>query len=347
MGKIIFGKTGLKVSRIAFGGIPIMRLSVPQAVKVVKESLDLGVNFIDTAAGYADSEEKIGLAVKNFPRRELVIATKSPAGDKKTLLEHVDNSLKRLRTDYIDIYQLHGVSTEEKFNDVMAEDGAYEGLMLAIKQGKVRFAGFSSHTMSIAKKLLLTDKFYSIQIPYNFIDRQAEDEVIPLAKKKNLGIIAMKPLGGGLLNNANLCFKYLLQFEGIVPDPGIEKLGEMKEIAGIADKMVPLSKSEIMEIERIRSEVGSIWCHRCDYCQPCPEDIKISTVLSVKSFIKRMPLERAFSMVNNQVLQVDKCTECRKCVSKCPYNMDIPVLLKQNQIFWNEYVEKNRAPDEK
>lgn len=317
-----------------------MRLPVPLAVEVIKESLNLGINFIDTAKGYSDSEEKIGIAINGIPRHELVIATKSAAGDKKTILEHIDNSLKRLKTDYIDIYQLHGVSSEEKFNAVMAKDGAYEGLSLAVKQGKVRFEGFSSHTMSIAKKMLMTDKFYSIQIPYNFIDRQAEEEVIPLAKKMNLGIIAMKPLGGGLLNDANLCFKYLLQFDGIVPDPGIEKIGEMKEISDIVDKMIPLSKSEKEEIERIRKESGGVWCHRCDYCQPCPEDIKISTVLVVNSFIKRMPFERAFSMVNDQIMQVDKCTECGKCVGRCPYNLDIPKLLKQNQLFWKEYTEK-------
>ncbi len=340
MKKIIFGKTMLEVSRIAFGGIPIMRLSTAQAVEVIKESLSLGINFIDTAAGYADSQEKIGLAISGIPRSELVLATKSTANDKKTILEHIDNSLKKLKTDYIDIYQLHNVSSEDKFNAVMADDGAYEGLMLAVKQGKVRFPGFSSHTMSYAKKMILTGHFYSVQIPYNFIDRQAEEEVIPLAEKKNLGIIAMKPLGGGLLNKAELCFKYLLQFDSVVPDPGIEKLGEMREIAEILDKMEPLSQSEIEEMDRIRNEVGNSWCHRCDYCQPCPQNISISSVLVVNSFIKRMPFEKAFSMINGQVKQVDRCTECRNCADRCPYNLDIPKLLKQNQLIWNEYVER-------
>ncbi|MEI7904873.1 MAG: aldo/keto reductase [Candidatus Firestonebacteria bacterium] len=343
MKKIIFGKTGLKVSRIAFGGIPIMRLPAPAAIEVIKESLELGVNFIDTATGYTDSQVKIGLAIGGLPRQDLVLATKSGADDKKIILEHIDNSLKQLKTDYIDIYQLHGVSTEERFKAVMGENGAYEGLMLAVKQGKVRFAGFSSHTMSIAKKMLLTEKFFSIQIPYNFIDRQAEEEVLPLAKKMNIGIIAMKPLGGGLLDNAKLCFKFLLQTDGIVPDPGIEKLGEMKEIAEIVEKYSPLTEAELKEIDKIRGEAGKSWCHRCDYCQPCKQGISISTVLVFKSFIKRMPFDRVSAMANEQFAKAAKCTECGDCAGRCPYNLNIPKLLKQSKISWNEYVEKRKG----
>jgi predicted aldo/keto reductase-like oxidoreductase len=198
--------------------------------------------------------------------------------------------------------------------------------------------------MSYAKKLILSGKFYSVQIPYNFIDRQAAEEVIPLAKKADMGIIAMKPLGGGLISNAKLCFKFLLQDEGIVPDPGIEKLGEMKEIAEIADNMSPLTVSELEEMDKIRREAGKNWCHRCDYCQPCPQKIAISTVLVVKSFMKRMTFERAFSMIDGQIRAADKCTECRECAGRCPYNLDIPKLLKENKLVWNEYVKEQKGP---
>jgi len=340
MKQVIFGKTGLKVSQIAFGGIPIMRLSKADAIEVVKESLNLGVNFIDTAVGYADSQDKIGLAIKDIPRKKLVLATKSMANDKKTILAHIDDSLKRLKTDYIDIYQLHNVSTENKFNEVMGKDGAYEGIMEAVKQGKVRFAGFSSHAMSYAKKMILTDKFYSVQVPYNFIDRQAEEEVIPLAKKFKMGIIAMKPLGGGLLDDAKLCFKFLLQDEDLIPDPGIEKLGQMKEIVEIVEKKEILTKADMAEMDKIRNETSGNWCHRCDYCQPCPQNIGISTVLLVRSFIKRMPAERAAAMLGEQIAKVDSCTGCGGCAKRCPYNLDIPKLLKENKLVWNEYASK-------
>ena len=341
MKRTIFGKTGLSVSPIAFGGIPIMRLSTPEAVRVVKEALDLGINFIDTATGYADSQVKIGEAIAGLPRKDLVLATKSMANDKKTILEHIENSLKQMKTDYIDIYQLHNVSSQEKFNAVFAKDGAFEGLMLAVKQGKIRFPGFSAHVMEFAVKMIKTDKFFSVQVPYNFIDKQAEEEVLPLAKKMNLGIIAMKPLGGGLLDDANLCFKFLFKDDGIVPDPGIEKPGQMKEIVDIFNKAEQLTKADLAEMEKIKKETSKSWCHRCDYCQPCPQGIGISTVLLVKSFIKRMNAEKAVAMVSETVKKAESCTGCGECKKRCPYSLDIPNLLKENRLVWKEYIKKN------
>ena len=123
----------------------------------------------------------------------------------------------------------------------MAPGGAYEGLQEAIEKGKVRYPGFSSHDMAEAKKLMLTEKFEVIQIPFNFVDTDPEAEVIPLARKMNLGFVAMKPLKGGLLKDANLCFRYLAQFTEIVPDPGIEKIEEMEEIIRVVEDSRPLT----------------------------------------------------------------------------------------------------------
>jgi len=137
MEKIEFGKTGLLVTRVAMGGIPIMRLERKDAAGVLRKVIELGVNFIDTANGYGDSEEKIGEAIQGMNRESLVIASKSGVKDKKTFLEHVDLSPRRLRVDYIDIYHLHGVNSEEKMSEVMGPGGAYEGLEEAVKLGKV------------------------------------------------------------------------------------------------------------------------------------------------------------------------------------------------------------------
>jgi len=337
MEKVTFGSTNLKVSRVAFGGIPIMRLNKNEGVRVVKEVLDMGINFIDTAHGYGDSEEKIGEAIQGRTREGLVISSKSPAPDKKTFLEHVDTSLQRLKTDYIDIYHLHGVNSEEKLNQVMGKGGAFEGLMEAIDKGKVRYAAFSSHSLSIAKKLILSKKFQVTQIPFNFVDDEAKKEIIPLAKDLNMGFIAMKPMGGGLLEDANLAFRYLMQFDGIIPDPGIEKAEEMEEIIKIIQDPRPLTEEEKKAIEKIKKDLGKEWCHRCDYCQPCPQNIPISVVLVAKSVAKRMPFDRAESFVGPAIEKAKECTECEQCIEKCPYNLDIPRLLKKNIAFWEEF----------
>jgi len=335
MKKVRFGKTGLMVSWVAFGGIPVMRVSKAEAVTLIREVISLGVNFIDTAHVYADSEEKIGEAIKGMKREELVIATKSQATDKKTFNEHLDLSLKRLGVDYIDIYQIHNIASQKQSDLVFAPEGSFEGLQEAVRAGKVRFPAFSSHNIPTAIKLMKSGKFDAVQIPFNYIDNEAEKEIIPLAKELDMGFIAMKPMGGGLLSDAGLSFRYLMQYGSIVPDPGIEKIEELREIVGIVEKAEPLSALDQKEIERQRVEFGPTWCHRCDYCKPCPQDIPISMVLSAKSMVKRFSPERAHSMVGANIDKARNCTQCGDCVTRCPYDLDIPKFMKENVEYWD------------
>ena len=335
MEKVRFGKSGLMVSKVAFGGIPIMRLSKPDAVNVVRETLKLGVNFIDTAYSYSDSEEKIGEAIKGMRREDLVIATKTPANDKIAFNEHLDLSLKKLGVDYIDIYQLHGVSNDKRRDAVFSPGGAVEGLEEAIKAGKVRFAGFSSHSIPIALEVMKSGKFVSVQLPFNFIDDAAAEEAIPLAKKLDIGFIAMKPMGGGLLDDAGLAFRYLMSYDSIVPDPGIEKIEEIRQIADIVEKNEKYSGADKEAVEKLKKEFGPSWCHRCDYCQPCPQEIRISGALSIKSAFKRMSPEKAREFVGPAIEKARTCTGCRSCVIRCPYDLDIPALLKEKIAYWD------------
>jgi predicted aldo/keto reductase-like oxidoreductase len=340
MEKVRFGKTGLMVSKVAFGGLPIMRISKAEAVNLVREAISLGINFIDTAHGYADSEEKIGEAIKaeiaaGMRREEFVIASKSPANDKKTFSEHLDLGLKRLGVDYIDIYQLHNIGSAKRRDAVFAPGGAMEALEEAIKAGKVRFPAFSSHSLPIAIELMKCGKFAAVQLPFNYIDSAAADVAIPLAKKLDIGFIAMKPMGGGLLDDAGLSFRYLAQYDSIVPDPGIEKSDELREIIGIVEKKEALSAGDKKEIEKQRVEFGPSWCHRCDYCQPCPQGIYINIILCMESALKRMPPERARSFIEAPVEKARTCLECGVCVERCPYHLDIPSLLKEKIAYWD------------
>ncbi|MGA2477198.1 MAG: aldo/keto reductase [Spirochaetia bacterium] len=337
--RVRFGRTGLMVTKIAFGGIPIQRVSRQDGIQLVKDALELGINFIDTAHGYGHSEELIGEAMQTVPRKSVVIATKSPAADKKTLLADLDESLRRLRTDYVDIFQLHNVASKEKMAAVMGPQGAFEGMKEAVRAGKVRFAAFSTHSLPMATEMIRTGCFDAVQVPFSFVDFQAEEEVIPLARKADMGIIAMKPLGGGLLEDVRLCFRYLAQFPDVVPDPGIETISQLRENLEVTKSTGPLTVEEIGRIEQHRIRLGSEWCHRCDYCQPCPQNISISTVLIAKSFARRMPRQKAQAFVEAAFKAAENCKECRECVERCPYHLEIPALLKRQRGLWDDFLK--------
>jgi len=342
MEKVRFGKTGLMVSKIAFGGIPIQRLSVSDAVAVVQGAIALGVNFIDTATGYTDSQTKIGLAIKGTPRDSLVLASKSGARDKKTFLENLDNTLKQLGTDYVDLYQHHGIGMGAgDYEVIMGEGGAYEGMMEAVAAGKIRFPAFSSHSIPAAVRIMREGKFAAVQLPFNYVDDEAAKEAIPLAKELDVGFIAMKPFGGGLLDDARLSIKYLSQFDSIVPDPGIERLSEIEEIVRIVEAGEAFSPEDAAAIENKRLELGKTWCHRCDYCQPCPQGIRISNILTVESFMKRLPFDRASAMAGQSMETAKSCTGCRECVGRCPYNLSIPDLIKDKLALWETFRTAN------
>ena len=336
MERVRFGRTGLDVSRVALGGIPIMRRPLDDAADIVEEAINLGINFIDTANSYADSEVKIGAGIKGIPREDIILATKSGAKDKQTLSKHLDLSLKQLGVDYVDIYQLHNI-LPSSHDIVFGPGGAFEGLTEAIAAGKVRFPGFSSHSVPFAIEIMREGVFDTVQLPFNYIDTMAEEEAIPLAKELDMGFIAMKPMGGGLLYDASLSFRYLMQFDSIIPDPGIEKIEEIREIVGIVESHQTLTDEDRAAIESLRKEMGSSWCHRCDYCQPCPQGIPINSALSARSFLKRYSLEQAWVWVGKAIEKARDCTECRECVSRCPYGLDIPVLLKENVVYWETY----------
>lgn len=329
------GKTGLMVSRIGFGGIPIQRLDDDEAVEVVRGCLDLGVRFIDTANGYTTSEERIGRAIAGR-RDELVIATKTHARDRAGARENLELSLRRLGTDHVDVYQLHGVSNDDALARITAPGGAYEALVEAKQQGLIGHIGVSSHSIDTAKALVSSGLFETIQYPFNFIADEAERELLPLVRASGMGFIAMKPMGGGLIPNARLAIRYLAQFDDVVPDPGIQAVSEMAElIAALPLGTGHLDRADRQEMEAIRAELGTHFCHRCDYCQPCSEEIAISTVLSIGSNMRRFPMERVFGEQMTATIQKAlDCEDCGLCEQRCPYNLSIREMLKERAAFY-------------
>jgi predicted aldo/keto reductase-like oxidoreductase len=335
------GKTNLRVSRVGFGGIPIQRLTENEAIKVVQRCLDLGITFLDTANSYTTSEERIGkaLAGSAVRREQVVIATKTGARDRAGAQEHLDLSLGRLQTDYIDVWQFHGVSTFEAYEQVLGPDGAMEAARAALQAGKVRHIGITSHSMEVALKAVPSGHFETLQFPFNFITNEPARELVPLAQEHDLGFIAMKPFAGGMLDDATLAIKYLLQFDNAVPDPGIEKSAEIEEIVDIAAGAWELTPRERQEMERIRAEVGTRFCRRCEYCQPCPEGVNISLVVNLRSFWKRFPAERfATGWLAEGVESARHCAECGECEEKCPYHLPIREMIVENLAFYDSVV---------
>ena len=242
-------------------------------------------------------------------------------------------------TDHVTIFQLHNVGSGEKMAAVMGPNSPFEGLQEGIRAGKIGSAAFSAHSLSVAADMIRTGLFDAVQVPFNFVDCQAADEVIPLARTADMGIIAMKPLGGGLLDDARLCFRYLQQFPDVVPDPGVETPEQMRQILHVMESAGPLTVEETGLIEGYRTQLGTEWCHRCDYCQPCPRHIQISTVLNAKSFARRMPREKAQSLASAAFEAAESCQHCRACVQRCPYHLEMPGLLERQRSLWDAFLK--------
>jgi hypothetical protein len=338
MQKVRLGQTGLEVSEIGFGGIPIIPLPSAEAVALVRDCFDLGVTFFDTANMYTTSEEKIGAALAPV-RREAVIATKTGARDAAGATAHLELSLRQLKTDWVDIYQLHNVSNPEALEQVLAPGGAYEAVARARDAGKIRTIGISSHSLAAAKRALETGLFQTLQFPFNFIEDDPAAELFPLARSRGVGIIGMKPLGGGLLERADLCFKFLQQHRDVVPIPGVRTREEFDAILGLYRNPSPLSEADTRDMQAIRAALGKQFCHRCEYCMPCEQGVQISAVLIFRAAARRLAPEGVKGWLGKAMETVAQCVECGQCEERCPYELPIAELLKENLARYTEYAK--------
>jgi len=341
MQTVRLGKTDLTVSQVGFGGIPIIPLSVEEGVAVVRHCFERGITFFDTANMYGDSEIKIGIALESV-REQVVIATKTLERSAEGVAKHIAYSLNNLKTDYIDLYQLHSVSKEDDWDTVVAPGGALEAINQAKAEGKIKHIGFSSHDIALAIRICRTGLFSTIQIPFNFIENDPADELFPVARELDMGMIAMKPLGGGLLGRADLCFRFLQQYPFVVPDPGIQSAKEVDEIIALYDSPRALTSEDNREIEKLRSQLGKQFCHRCGYCMPCEQGVKIPEVMNFRSMTQRLSPSIAIAFTKDAVETVENCSECGECLEKCPYNLAIPELIREHRTLFNTYVNQHR-----
>ena len=322
------GKTGLKVSRMGFGGIPIQRIDA-EGTKVLMQKLkEEGFNYIDTARGYTVSEEYLGYALEGM-RDNFILATKSMSRTKEAMTHDIETSLRNLRTDYIDLYQVHNPNVEQLIQ-VTEEGGALEALMEAKAAGKIGHIGVTAHSTEVFEKALEFDWVETIMFPYNIVETQGE-ELMKKCTEKNVGFIDMKPLAGGAIENATLALRYVCANEDVsVVIPGMADMAELEENIKACTDESPLSEEELKEMEAVRDELGTNFCRRCNYCQPCTMGINISGVILFAGYLERYGLgDWAKERYKTLPVKASACVECGECEERCPYHLPIREMLKR------------------
>lgn len=323
---IQLGKTHMKIKRVGFGGIPIQRITQEDTNKVIDALENKGVNFIDTARGYTISEEYIGNALEGR-REKFFIATKSMSRDYEGMKNDIDISLEKLKTEYIDLYQIHNLKPEE-YENIFNQDKAYRALLEAKEEGKIKEIGITSHSLETIEMAVEDNKFATIQFPYNIVENQA-DEVFKKANKNGIGIIVMKPLAGGAIDNATLAIKYILSKEYIdVVIPGMESEQQVNENITTLEN-IELTENDLIKIQEIKNTLGKRFCRRCEYCLPCPIGINIPQLFLLEGYYTRYNLkEWAKDRYETMNVKANKCIECGLCENKCPYELPIREMLK-------------------
>jgi uncharacterized protein len=330
---IRLGRTGYQVPRISFGALPIQKLQCEEAVTLLRHAINNGVIFIDSAIGYGDSEEKIGLALQaGVDRDAVILATKSMARDAEGIQAHVKLSLKRTGLERIQIYQMHAINSFELLEQVTAPGGALEGLKRARDAGRIEHISITGHRIDVLLEALKSGEYATVQAPYNFIENEAEQELIPLARRMDAGFLVMKPMGGGLLRSARLSIGYILQH---TPDavliPGYENIAELDEIRAIDRDFTQLSTDEFQALDQIREELGRNFCHRCNYCAPCPQDINIPMGMIMHTLLKRAGTGFFKREAGIEALsRAESCILCGVCEPRCPYDLPIREILARN-----------------
>ena len=323
----ILGKTGLKISRMGFGGIPIQRSDAQGTKALMQQLAAAGVNYIDTARGYTVSEQFLGEALEGI-RDKFVLATKSMARNKEGRAADIETSLGNLRTDHIELYQVHNPNMEQ-LEQVIAEGGALEALLEAKAAGKIGHIGLTAHSLEVFEKALTLDWVETIMFPYNIVETQGE-ALIAACAEKNIGFIDMKPLAGGAIEDAALAMRFVVANPAVdVVIPGMADLAEIEQNLAAVNNEAPLSEEELAAIDQVRAQLGTQFCRRCNYCAPCTVGIAIPNVFLMQGYLERYGLAGwAQSRYDAMPVKASACIQCGACEPRCPYQLPIREMLK-------------------
>ena len=324
----ILGKTGLKISRMGFGGIPIQKIDEEGTRKLLHEMMEMGVNYIDSARGYTVSEQYIGYGLEGI-RDKFVLATKSMSRTKEAMAADIETSLNNFRTDYIDLYQVHNPSMEQ-LDQVIGEGGALEALMEAKAAGKIGHIGLTAHSTAVFERALGLDWVETIMFPYNIVEQQGA-ELIHKCAEKNIGFIDMKPLAGGAIEDATLALRYVCSNPDVtVVIPGMAEVRELEQNLAACSNTEPLADEELKAMDKVREQLGTDFCRRCNYCAPCTVGINIPSVFLFAGYLQRYDLaDWAKDRYSTLKVKASACIGCGKCEPRCPYHLPIREKLKK------------------
>lgn len=325
---VTLGKSGLRISRLGFGGIPIQRIDREGTRVLVDRLVEDGINFIDSARGYTVSEEYLGYALEGR-REKFVLATKSMARTKEAMEADIEKSLHNFRTDYIDLYQVHNPSMEQ-LEQVMAPGGALEALMEAKEAGKIGHIGLTAHAEAVFEKALEMPWVETIMFPYNIVETQCT-HLIHACAEKNIGFIDMKPLAGGAIEDADLAMRFVCTNPDVtVVIPGMYNLDEITQNLQAVQRTEALTAEENQKIEAVRKTLGSNFCRRCNYCAPCTVGIPIPSVFLFAGYLERYGLgDWAKDRYGSLKVKASACIECGACEPRCPYELPIREMMKR------------------
>ena len=330
MKNITLGSTGITVPQNGFGALPIQRISKENAVKLLRRAYEGGMRYFDTARGYTDSEEKLGAAFGNgwLKREEIYIATKTEAETPEEFWKDLETSLRLLKTEYIDVYQFHNLPRCFRPGD---GTGMYEAMLEAKAQGKVRHIGASAHKIGVAREVAESGLYETLQYPMSYLAEEKELDLLAACQRNNVGFVCMKGLAGGLITNARAAMAFVSQFDGLIPIWGIQREKELDDWLSFMDETPVLDDELRAFIAKARKELMGSFCRGCGYCLPCTVGIKISDCNRMSLMIRRAP---SAGWLNEywqaEMEKIEECVECRLCVSKCPYELDVPNLLRKN-----------------
>ncbi|MBQ3866358.1 MAG: aldo/keto reductase [Clostridia bacterium] len=326
MKSITLGKTGIVSPQNAFGALPIQRVDKAAAVKLLRRAYEGGMRFFDTARAYTDSEEKVGAAFEGM-RDKVYIASKTAATTPEGLFRDLETTLKNLKTDHLDLYQLHQVRQCYAPGD---GTGLYEALMEAKKQGKILHAGITAHKIGVAEEIVKSGLYETLQFPFSYLASDRDAALARACEKAGMGFIAMKGLSGGLLTSARACMAFMSQFE-VLPIWGIQREEELEEWLAFFREDADMTPELAALIEKDRRELSGSFCRGCGYCAPCTVGIVINQCARMSQMIRRAPSAAWLSPDwQKEMARIDECVECGACLSRCPYELDIPSLLKKN-----------------